>query len=80
LRTVLRPPSHPTSQRAKALLAGTDRDFTPSGISKRVIVRRLEAFNAMAALDLDSDGECVSGEDALDMLQLCPQLGVGWAR
>ena len=57
--------------RAKALLAGTDGDF---------IVRSLEAVDTMAALDLDSDGERVSGEDALEMLHLAPQLGVGRAR
>ena len=52
--------------RAKALLAGTDDDF---------IVRSLEAFDTMAALDLDSDGERVSGEDALEMLHLGSPVG-----
>src|SRR5580693_3399682 len=57
--------------RANTLLAGTDADF---------FVRRLEAFDTMATLDLDSDGECVSGEDALEMLHFAPQLGVGRSR
>ena len=56
---------------ANALLAGTDGDF---------IVRRLEAFDTMAAPDLNSGGERVSGEDALEMLHFGPQLGVGRAR
>jgi hypothetical protein len=45
------------------LLAGSDGDF---------IVRRLEAFDTLAALDLDSDGEGVSGEDAVEMLHFAP--------
>ena len=56
--------------RANALFAGTDSDF---------IVRWLEAFDTMAALDLDSDGERVSGEDPLEMLHFARQLGVGRA-
>ena len=62
--------THETA-RAKALLAGTDGDL---------VVRSLEAFDAMAAPDLDADGERVSGEDALEMLHLGAQLGVGRAR
>src|SRR5580700_4505065 len=56
--------------RANALFAGIDGDF---------IVRSLEAFDTMAAPDLDSDGERVIGEDPLEMLHLGPQLGVGRA-
>src|SRR5271156_3916603 len=41
---------------ANALFPGTDGDF---------IVRTLEAFDTMAALDLYTDGECVSRENAL---------------
>src|SRR5665213_4067916 len=57
--------------RANALSAGTDSDF---------IGRSLEAFDTAAALDLDPDGERMRGEDALEMLHLRPQLGVGRAR
>ena len=56
---------------AKALLAGMNGDF---------IVRGLEARDPVAAPDLDSDGERVSGEDALEMLHFDPQLAVGRAR
>jgi len=56
--------------RANASLAGADGDF---------VVRSLEAFDTMAALDLDSGGQRVSGEDALEMLHFAPQLGVGRA-
>ena len=45
----------PREARANVLFAGTDGDF---------IVRRLEAFDTMAALDLYADGECVSRENA----------------
>ena len=55
---------------AKAVLAGTNGDF---------IGRGLEAFNAMPAPDLDPDGERVRGEDALEVLHLDPDLGVGRA-
>jgi hypothetical protein len=53
--------------RAKALFARADTDF---------ILRNLEPVDTAAALDLDADGECVRGEDALEMLHLSPQLGV----
>jgi hypothetical protein len=57
--------------RAKELLAGTDGDF---------VVRRLEALDTLAPPDLDSDGECVKGEDTLEMLHFPPQQGIGRAR
>ena len=52
--------------RANALLAGMDGDF---------VVRSLEAVDAVAAPDLDADGERVSGEDALEMLHLDSRVG-----
>src|SRR5271154_4962065 len=57
--------------REKLLLAATDGDF---------IVRSLEAFDTVAALNLNSDGEGLSGEDALELLHLAPQLGIRRAR
>src|SRR5262249_16019229 len=60
-------PHEPT--RANALLAGHDGDL---------LVRSLEAFDCMAALDLDSERECAIGEDALEMLRVTTELGAGW--
>jgi hypothetical protein len=57
--------------RTNALLAGMDGDL---------VVRGLEAGDVMSALDLDTAGQRVGAKDALDMLHLGPQLGVGRTR
>ena len=68
LRTVLRPPSQPTSQPA--------RKVSFPAWDSHVIVAVLEAGHTLTTPDLDADRDRVGGEDVLEMLHLDPEVCV----